>query len=72
MTEAEERAVASQRLLVQMEADGLTADLRCYNAALLDAVHPREWLDPEPHDVYDLVVIGEDGNPGARISTQSA
>ncbi len=28
------------------------------NQALLDAVHPADWQNPEPQDVYDLVVVG--------------
>lgn len=29
-----------------------------HNAKLLDNVHPKQWLDPEPKDTYNLVVIG--------------
>ena len=29
------------------------------NAKLLDAVHPRQWTDPEDRgEVYDLIAIG--------------
>ena len=29
-----------------------------HNARLLDNVHPKKWLDPEPKESYNLVVIG--------------
>lgn len=29
-----------------------------YNQALVDNVHPPEWINPEPADCYNLVVIG--------------
>lgn len=29
-----------------------------HNKALLDNVHPRDWKNPEPRNLYDLVVIG--------------
>jgi pyruvate/2-oxoglutarate dehydrogenase complex dihydrolipoamide dehydrogenase (E3) component len=29
-----------------------------HNVALLDAVHPRAWVDPEPKGTYNMVVIG--------------
>ncbi len=34
------------------------APLDEYNSALLDHVHPRDWVDPEPDGRYNLVVIG--------------
>ena len=40
------------------------------NAALLDAVHPRGWQDPEPPDVYDLLVIG--AGAGGLVSAKQA
>ncbi len=32
--------------------------LDAHNAALLDHVHPREWRNPEPKGVYNMVVVG--------------
>lgn len=29
-----------------------------HNAKLLDCVHPKEWIDPDPPGVYNMVVIG--------------
>ena len=29
-----------------------------WNAALLAAVHPPDWVNPEPKDRYHLVVVG--------------
>ena len=29
-----------------------------YNATLLDNVHPKKWVDPDPKEPYNLVVIG--------------
>ncbi len=34
------------------------APLDEYNQALLRLVHPQDWVNPTPHDSYDLVVIG--------------
>ena len=41
------------------------------NASLLDAVHPRNWSDPTPPAIYDLLVIGA-GAGGLISSKQSA
>ena len=44
------------------------------NVALLDAVHPRDWKDPEPPSSeaeYDLIAIGA-GAGGLVSSKQSA
>ena len=29
-----------------------------YNQALVANVHPPDWINPKPSDLYDLVVIG--------------
>ena len=42
---------------VELEAIGVKP-LDAHNTRLLDNVHPREWLDPEPKDIYNLVVLG--------------
>jgi len=34
------------------------APLDEHNVKLLDNTHPKEWLDPQPKDKYNLVVIG--------------
>jgi len=28
------------------------------NQRLIDAVHPSDWVNPQPGGVYDLVVVG--------------
>lgn len=38
--------------------DSLIQPLDEYNQALLAAVHPLDWQNPEPADCYDLVVLG--------------
>ena len=34
------------------------APMDAYNQQLIDSVHPPDWLNPAPADLYDLVVIG--------------
>ena len=41
------------------------------NRELLDNVYPKDWQDPEPPEVYDLVAIGA-GAGGLVSSKQSA
>jgi pyruvate/2-oxoglutarate dehydrogenase complex dihydrolipoamide dehydrogenase (E3) component len=36
----------------------LVAPMDQYNRALLDCVHPANWVNPKPADRYNLVVIG--------------
>lgn len=40
------------------------------NRALVDAVHPADWSNPEPRGVYDLVVIG--GGTAGLVSAMGA
>jgi len=40
------------------------------NLALLDAVHPADWVNPEPRAVYDLVVVG--GGTAGLVSAVGA
>jgi pyruvate/2-oxoglutarate dehydrogenase complex dihydrolipoamide dehydrogenase (E3) component len=40
------------------------------NRALLDAVHPANWSNPEPCGVYDLVVVG--GGTAGLVSAMGA
>ena len=62
-----------------MEADvnelkevGLPTTLDVHNAVLLDNVHPRNHLDPNPEGVvYDLVALGA-GAAGLVSSKQTA
>ncbi len=41
-----------------------------HNATLLDNVHPKKWLDPDPKEPYNLVVIG--GGAGGLITAAGA
>lgn len=49
---------------------GLVSPLDEANRALLDAVHPPDWVNPEPHPVYDLVVVG--GGTAGLVSAVGA
>jgi pyruvate/2-oxoglutarate dehydrogenase complex dihydrolipoamide dehydrogenase (E3) component len=40
------------------------------NRALLDAVHPADWVNPQPAEVYDLVVVG--GGTAGLVSAMGA
>lgn len=42
-----------------------------YNRALIDNVHPLDWINPEPADLYDLVVIGA-GTAGLVVAAGAA
>lgn len=54
---------------VDLEAIGVKP-LDAHNSKLLDHVHPKEWLDPEPKDNYNLVVIG--AGSGGLVSAAGA
>ena len=41
-----------------------------HNSRLLDSVHPREWINPEPKTRYNLVVIG--AGTGGLVSAAGA
>ncbi|WP_163336086.1 mercuric reductase [Desulfopila sp. IMCC35008] len=41
-----------------------------HNVKLLNNVHPKEWTDPEPQDMYNLVVIG--AGAGGLVSAAGA
>ena len=41
-----------------MTVDPLVLPMDDANRALLKAVHPPDWANPEPRGVYDLVVVG--------------
>ena len=42
-----------------------------YNRQLIDYVHPADWTNPEPADIYDLVVIGA-GTAGLVVAAGAA
>lgn len=48
----------------------LVRPLDAANQALLQAVHPSDWENPEPRDVYDLVVVG--GGTAGLVSAVGA
>lgn len=54
---------------VNLERVGISP-LDKYNAKLLDNVHPKEWVDPEPKDSYNMVVIG--AGAGGLVSSAAA
>jgi pyruvate/2-oxoglutarate dehydrogenase complex dihydrolipoamide dehydrogenase (E3) component len=47
------------------------APLDTYNQQLLAYVHPPDWVNPQPADVYDLVVIGA-GTAGLVVAAGAA
>lgn len=54
---------------VDLEACGVSP-LDEHNTRMLDLLHPKEWIDPEPKSSYNLVVIG--GGAGGLISAAGA
>ena len=42
-----------------------------YNQQLISSVHPPEWVNPQPQDGYDLVVIGG-GTAGLVVAAGAA
>ena len=42
-----------------------------YNQQLIEAVHPPDWVNPQPADIYDLVVIGA-GTAGLVVAAGAA
>ncbi|MGD9332291.1 MAG: FAD-containing oxidoreductase [Desulfobacterales bacterium] len=54
---------------VDLEACGV-APMDAHNTRMLDLLHPKEWIDPEPKASYNLVVIG--GGAGGLISAAGA
>ncbi len=54
---------------IDLEAIGVSP-LDEHNARLLDNVHPKKWLDPEPKSSYNLVVIG--AGAGGLVSAAGA
>ena len=46
-----------------MADTALVSPLDEANRVLLEAVRPADWVNPDPHHVYDLVVVG-DGTAG--------
>ncbi len=54
---------------VDLEACGVSP-MDAHNTRMLDLLHPKEWIDPEPKDAYNLVVIG--GGAGGLISAAGA
>lgn len=51
--------------------ESLVAPLDEYNLALVDQVHPLNWVNPTPQDRYDLVVIGA-GTAGLVVAAGAA
>lgn len=60
--------------LAEMAQDDLDAigisPMDEHNAQLLDNVHPKQWLNPEPKSSYNLVVIG--AGAGGLVSAAGA
>ncbi len=54
---------------VDLEACGVSP-LDEHNTRMLDLLHPKQWIDPEPKSSYNLVVIG--GGAGGLISAAGA
>jgi pyruvate/2-oxoglutarate dehydrogenase complex dihydrolipoamide dehydrogenase (E3) component len=54
---------------VDLETCGISP-LDEYNAGLLDSVHPKEWVNPTPKSIYNLVVIG--AGAGGLVSAAGA
>jgi glycine/D-amino acid oxidase-like deaminating enzyme len=42
-----------------------------HNRQLISSVHPPDWVNPQPADVYDLVVIGA-GTAGLVVAAGAA
>jgi pyruvate/2-oxoglutarate dehydrogenase complex dihydrolipoamide dehydrogenase (E3) component len=42
-----------------------------YNQQLIDDVHPPDWTNPQPADIYDLVIIGA-GTAGLVVAAGAA
>ena len=42
-----------------------------HNQKLVNHVHPADWLNPQPQDCYDLVVIGA-GTAGLVVAAGAA
>ncbi len=54
---------------VDLKAVGISP-LDEYNARLLDNVHPKKWIDPQPKPTYNLVVVG--AGAGGLVSSAAA
>lgn len=52
-----------------LEAVGI-APLDEHNARLLDLTHPKAWVDPDPKERYNLVVVG--GGAGGLVTAAAA
>jgi Pyridine nucleotide-disulphide oxidoreductase len=51
--------------------DGTILPMDEYNQQLIAAVHPADWANPQPADLYDLVVIGA-GTAGLVVAAGAA
>ncbi len=47
------------------------APMDVYNQQLIEYVHPHDWVNPQPADLYDLVVIGA-GTAGLVVAAGAA
>ena len=47
------------------------APMDAYNQQLIGYVHPNDWINPQPADLYDLVVIGA-GTAGLVVAAGAA
>ena len=54
---------------IDLEAVGISP-LDEHNARLLDNVHPKRWVNPQPKSIYNLVVIG--AGAGGLVSAAGA
>jgi len=58
-------------MISSIDQDPALQPLDEYNQALMSHVHPPDWVDPEPVDCYDLVVIGA-GTAGLVVAAGAA
>ncbi len=49
----------------------ILSPMDAYNQQLIESVHPPDWVNPEPADIYDLVVIGA-GTAGLVVAAGAA
>jgi hypothetical protein len=54
---------------VDLETCGISP-LDEHNVRLLDSVHPKEWIDPTPKSIYNLIVVG--AGAGGLVSAAGA
>ncbi len=55
---------------IVVPANGCISPMDQYNRALLENVHPSDWVNPEPDGTYNLVVIG--AGPAGLVTAAGA